>query len=131
MPRKPRKDNYRTEMSLAAKLDQLAAFEEYSADILPALQAAVRQGKSAGDIRAMVTAVAAAKLATALVKETDPMKILALAKDIFDRSEGKATEKVEITSKLEKLSDNDLDALLKSKTSSASEASSEAEETQH
>lgn len=127
-----RKDNYRTEARAVATIDKLAAFEEFSQDILPALRDAVKAGKGAKDIYAMAAAIAAAKVVSVAVKSTDEKNVLAAAKDILDRDMGKAKESVDITGKLEKLPEQDLDALLLSKLASVgAPASTEEEEGVH
>lgn len=96
----------------ASTLDALQEFEDFQSTILPKLRQAIKKGSSAEDIYKMVTAAAAGKIATMALTESDPIKALALCKDILDRSQGKAKESVAITAKYEKLSDQELDSML-------------------
>ena len=96
-------------------MDELTAFEDFKETILPALQKAVREGVTADEIYQKFQSHAAARAVSIAMKEVDSSKALAAIKDILDRSGGKAAEKREITHKLERLPDEQLDALLLSK----------------
>ena len=97
---------------MVKRLDALAQFEEFEDTILPKLRAAIKAGKKAEDIYDMVTAAAAGKIATLAITEKDSAKALALCKEILDRSGGKARERVDITSRYEKMTDEELDRQL-------------------
>jgi signal recognition particle receptor subunit beta len=108
--KRPRSNN--TEYAMASALDKLAAYEEFCKDILPSLQKAIKEGRSAEDIYKMAESIAAARAVTIAATEQDSGKALAAIKDIMDRTQGKAKERVETTHKYEKLKDEELDALL-------------------
>lgn len=131
MSRKRPKSNVQ-EHIMAAALDELAAFEDFKDGLLPFLRDAIKKGWTAEQIQnhpKLQSALMARQMSIAL-KEGDSSKALAAIKDIRDRSEGKARERIELTSKLEKTPDDQLDALIKSKLASAkaSAASASAEE---
>lgn len=108
-------ENPQEERTIEA-LGDLAEFERFQAEVLPKLRDAVlNKGASAKDILDMVQTVAAARLGTMVVTEQDSGKALAAIKDILDRTQGKATEKREISHKFEKLKEEELDALLQSR----------------
>ncbi len=102
------------ELQMVNKLDDLAEFEEFQEHILPKLRAAIKAGKSAEDIYKMATSAAAGKIATMAIRETDPLKALALCRELLDRSGGKATERREIKAEITQLSEAELDALIES-----------------
>lgn len=103
------------ENDAAGDLDRLALFEEFEKDILPQLKADLRRGLSASEIYAKYASMAAARQVSIALTDPQSSVAQAAAKDILDRDQGKAKEKVEITGKLQKMSDDDLDALLMSK----------------
>lgn len=108
-------------------LDKLAEFEEFTHAILPKLRAMLKDGASADEILSFSQAAAAARVVTIAATEIDSSKALAASKDILDRTQGKATEKQEVTHRLEKLDDAQLDALLLSKLKEAGEISNDEE----
>lgn len=120
--RKQRALNQATEDRLAAALDELAAFQEFKAEFLPQIRADLRAKKSAREIMQKYSAMAAARMVMVALTAADPTKAASAAKDIMDRAEGKATEKVEVQHKYGELKDDELDALLESKLKEANGA---------
>jgi hypothetical protein len=102
------------EKRMVNALDDLADYEEFKESLLPELREALKRGMKAEDITARFAALAAARLATIVAKEPDSTKAMAAAKDILDRSVGKAKERQEVTHKYSKLKDEELDSLLMS-----------------
>jgi len=96
-------------------LDKLAAFEEFTQDILPKLREMMKAGADSESMRAQVAPYLTAKALTLALKEQDSARALALIKDQLDRVEGKAKERVENTHKFQNMPEQDLDALLLSK----------------
>lgn len=117
--RRPRDNN--AEIRIAKALDDLAAFEEFQAELLPALRGAIQAGKTADDIYKMAEAMAAARAVTIAATEKDSGKALAAIREVLDRSKGKATERREIAHKYEKLKDEELDALILSELAESGE----------
>lgn len=109
-------------------IDDLAEFDSFRNELLPALRQALKDGKSAEDIYSMASAAAAARAVTIAVKEEDSGKALAAIKEILDRDKGKAKERQEVTHKLEKLPEEQLDALLLSKLGSLEEGEADTDE---
>lgn len=108
---KPRPNH--VENAMAETLDQLAEFESLRRDLLPKLLQAVRDGKSAEEIIETGKAVAAARLVS-MSTSSDDRAAYAAVKEILDRTMGKATEKKEITHRLDRLSDEQIDAMVMS-----------------
>lgn len=100
------------EDGLLEALDQLAMFEDFQRDMLPKLQALVKQGARTEEILEMGRALAVARLVTIAATEADSGKALAAVREILDRKEGKVTEKREVTHKMSQLKDEELDALV-------------------
>lgn len=96
-------------------VDSLAQFEQFKAEILPALQEELLKGTDAEVLVKKFDSHAVARIISIVMTEKDSGKALAAAKEILDRSQGKAAQKVETTHRFEKLDDNELDALLKSR----------------
>lgn len=93
-------------------MERLAAFEQFNEEILPILQEDVRKKVPAKDVLQKVMTLAAARLATLAMTESDPTRALAIIKEIFDRVEGKSVERAERKHKFENLKPDQLDALL-------------------
>lgn len=122
MSRKQPKSN-KQEYLLAAALDERAAFEDFKESLLPFLRDALKKGWTADQIQShpkLQSALMARQMSIAL-NDKDTSKALAAIKDIRDRTEGKARERLEVTSKLDKTPEDQLDALIKSKLKAASE----------
>lgn len=105
------------EHKLVMALDDLAAFEQWQEDILPILQTALKEGWTAEKIfnHPKAQALLAARQLTIGIMSPDPGKALAAITDVMNRTIGKPTDKVEVKGKLEKMSDDELDALLAAK----------------
>jgi hypothetical protein len=109
------------EAIMAAALDERAAFEDFKESLLPFLRDALKKGWTAEQIQnhpKLQSALMARQMSIAL-NDKDTSKALAAIKDIRDRTEGKARERLEVTSKLDRTPDEQLDALIKSKLASA------------
>lgn len=92
--------------------EDLKEFEEFKNDTLKSIRKDLKKGLSAEEIRKKYTAILQARLITAALTTEDESKALAISKDVLDRVEGKAKESTEVTHRLEKLSDKELDALI-------------------
>jgi ribosome-binding protein aMBF1 (putative translation factor) len=99
---------------MAQTLDDLKEFEEFRNETLKSLRKDLKNNLSADAIRKKYTAILQARLISSALTTEDDAKALAIAKDVLDRVEGKAKESQEVTHRLEKLSDKELDALLQS-----------------
>lgn len=100
----------RQEESMVEALDDLALLQEMRATYIPALRKLVEGGAPSEQILKLVESMAAARLASEAALSADFN--LAAIKELFDRTKGKAKESKELTHRLEKLPDSDLDALL-------------------
>lgn len=93
-------------------IDQLADFEEYRSQLLPELAKLVKGGAPTKDILERGKALAVARLALIAVNDADPKTALNAIKEILDRTDGKVTEKREVTHAMSQLKDEELDALV-------------------
>lgn len=93
-------------------LDELAMQEELFSGVLLGIRKDIKEGLSAEDILQKYAHIAAARVVTVALTDADSGKALAASKDILDRHLGKAREKKEITHKLDKVDEKQLDAIL-------------------
>jgi hypothetical protein len=112
-------DNY-----MAGLMDELEEFEEFKTQFLPLLRQDLKQGLSPEAIRDKYASLAQATVVAALANP-DPKVRQAAAKDLLDRAEGMARQRIEQTHKLEKLPDDQLDAMILSLSSSEEETQDE------
>lgn len=92
--------------------DELCEFEEFRQEILPALRADIRLGKSPKELREKYLALMTARqISIGLTNENAAVALTAI-KDLQDRAEGKAVEKKVVTHQYAELKDNELDAML-------------------
>lgn len=112
-------------------IDNLRQFEEFKTEILPKLRKMMKEGKQAEDIIAFAQTFAAARLVSDALTNEDAAQALKSVKEVLDRGMGKPKERQEVTHKLEKLRDEELDALLQSKLAEASEADDADTATEH
>lgn len=115
----------RYENRMARSLDRLADLESFAEMFLPAIRGDLKSGMSADEIYDKYKSIAAARVATIVVSEIDSSKALTAAKELLDRSGGKAAEKKEVTHKYERLKDEELDSLLLTEASDMSGGSDE------
>jgi hypothetical protein len=97
--------------NLVKNFDSLVAYEEFCEQILPALRKDLKNGLTDEEILAKWKPVAAAR-AVSLVGSLQDAVALAASKDILDRTQGKAVERRVVAHRLERLPDEQLDALL-------------------
>jgi hypothetical protein len=102
----------KAQRQMARTIDALSQFQEFQRDILPALQRAVKAGKSAEDIAKIGSAAAMARAVTLALTEEDSSKALGYIKEVNDRAHGKPGQKTEVTTKFEKLGDEDIDRMV-------------------
>jgi len=121
--RRPKYNNM--EHKMVRSLDQLADYESFTESVAPLLRQAIQEGWSAEKIERdpRIQALLVARQLSIALTDKDTGKAMAALKDARDRTTGKATEKIDITTKMEKLSDNELDALLLSKMSESESSS--------
>ena len=98
------------EKKMVRGLDDLAMFEELQASVIPQLRALIKKGASSEEILEAGRAIAVARLVS--MAALDPEANLGAIKELLDRVHGKSTEKKDITHKLGRLKDEEVDALL-------------------
>lgn len=94
--------------------DKLVAFEEFEQQILPALVKDLKSGMTPSQLREKYDSIVQARAITTALTEADSGKAMTAVKDILDRTHGKAVEKKEVTHRLQEVSDQELDAIIKS-----------------
>lgn len=106
-------NGYVEDRQMARLIDELQDFEDFRESILPALRADLKKGLSTKEMREKYKSLVQARVLTTAITSDDG-RAMAAAKDILDREEGKPTEKKEITHRYADMSDEELDAILKS-----------------
>lgn len=99
---------------MARNLDTLSEMEDFHNTVLPKLRRMLEKGEDAAKMYESFQSLIAARVITKALTTTDGKEMLAAAKEILDRGVGKPTENVNVTSRYEALTDEELDALLKS-----------------
>jgi hypothetical protein len=99
---------------MVRNIDKLARMEELFSDLEPQLLAALQSGASADEIYSKFERLAAVRAVHIAMREKDPGKAMAAIRDILDRRQGKPTERKEISHRLGKMQDQELQALLAS-----------------
>lgn len=119
-----------TENRLVRALDDLAEFERYQEEVLPILRQAVLEGWTAERINShpKIQAMVAARQVTIALFDKDSARAHSAITDLRNRAEGKPKEKLEVTSRVSKMSDDELDALLLSEVRTLDEDSGEPDE---
>lgn len=112
----------------ARTLDELALYDEMTIGVLSGIKKDLAQGLSAEQILEKYAPLAAARVTSIALTEADSGKALAAAKDILDRSKGKAVERKQITHHLERLDERQVDAILLSELEGLELGEAEAEE---
>lgn len=114
MPKKRRFSGItsRVESQMVRSLDKLARYEEIIQGLPKDLVDAFANGTPAEELYKQHANVAALRVLQILFTEKDSSKALSAARELLDRTYGKATERKVIKHQLEELSDNELDALL-------------------
>ncbi len=110
-PRTNRSENKTIEL-----IDKIRKFADFEKTILPALQDDVKAGMGPKELRTKYASLVQARIISEALNNPDGGKALVAAADIINRSEGKATEKKEVTHRFDSLSDEELDAVLESET---------------
>lgn len=111
--------------AMANNMDARAEFDDFCNTVLPKLRRMVSENKGAGDMYSEFQALIAARVITEALTNGDAKTALMAAKEILDRGLGKAKETLDINSRYEKLSDADLDQLLKSEQAALLERESD------
>lgn len=100
------------EDSMINMIDKLAEYEAFVKDIPKELRQAILDGISSKALYKKYENIAAVRVVQILMTEKDSTKALAAAKELLDRTHGKATEHRNIKHSLDELPDKELDALL-------------------
>lgn len=109
------------ENHMAENLDLLAQFEGFTKDIPKALREALLSGADASALYEQYASIAAVRVVQILTTEPDSSKALAAAKELLDRTYGKAKETREVKHSMQKVTDDELDSMIISLEAEASE----------
>lgn len=109
-----RRNGDAADTGMTSLVDALQEFEDFKEKILPAIKMDLMSGMSSKELREKYAALVTARQITTAVASSDEGRASAAAKDIIDRTEGKATERREVTHKYADLKDEELDAILAS-----------------
>lgn len=113
MPNIPNKRPRRIKRDLEDQLEELELYAEFKSKIMPELRAMLLSGAKDKDILAHYTPQVSARLVTIALTDPDNAKALLAIKDLLDRVNGKSTEHKEIRHQFDSLTDEQLDALIK------------------
>lgn len=92
--------------------ETLAQFEEFQAEILPALRNDMSSGMTAEELYKKYQALAAARGISIALGEANSATALSAVREILDRTQGKATENKQVEHKFSKMKDEEIDAVL-------------------
>lgn len=96
----------------ARNIDDLALHDELMGGLLGVIRDDLRAGLPAEKILTKYANIAAARVATIAATDADSGKALAASKDILDRVYGKAREIKDVTHRLDKVDERQIDAIL-------------------
>lgn len=92
----------------------LQAFETFKETILPAIRKDLTNGFTAKQLREKYAALVQARQITTALSSEDAGLAASVSKDVIDRVDGRATEKKVVEHKFSELSNEELDAIIKS-----------------
>lgn len=116
---------HRQDAEMARNLDDLAKFEEFEDTILPIMKKALKEGKSGPELFKLVESYAAARAISIGLTSADEGKALAAVQDILNRVHGKSKETININTKYEQMTDEELDRLARSEEEQLEQLSKE------
>lgn len=93
-------------------LDELAVFDEMLGGVLEGVRQDIRKGATTDQLLEKYANLALARIITVAVSDADSGRALSAAKDIMDRARGKAKETKDVTHRLAKVDERQIDAIL-------------------
>lgn len=100
------------EESRARNIDDLVMYDDLMQGILSSVKKDLAAGLTGVEIMNKYAAIAAARTVSIAATEADSGKALQASKDIMDRAYGKAKETKDVTHRLDKVEEKQIDALL-------------------
>ena len=97
---------------MAKNIDDLAEFEAFFNEVPRKLRELVLSGATPEDIRKATATLREARIAAIALTDPDAKTALAAIKDMTDRDEGKAKETKEISHRLGRLPEEEIDAVI-------------------
>lgn len=107
------RNSHSAEMKQNKLHSDLAQFEDYQT-ILKSIRQDLKNGLTEKQLQLKYAPLAQARIISEMLTNEDGAKALAAARDLLDRTNGKATEKKEVSHRFADMSDKELDAVLKS-----------------
>ena len=105
-----RKSSNKVEQNLVSELDEVLGYEQYKS-LLKDLKHALKTNEDPQKVMERAKTYAAVRLASMAATEEDNYKALAVIKELFDRTDGRPTQKQEIEHKYDQLTEEQLDAV--------------------
>lgn len=99
---------------MADGMDLISDFEEFCAHLSPSIRRDLCKGMTEKQILEKYKPVAAARLASIAGTSSRDGVALAAAKDVLDRTSGKAVERKDVTHRMGSLPERELDSLIMS-----------------
>lgn len=100
------------EESRARNIDDLVMYDDLMQGILSSVKKDLAAGLTGVEIMNKYASIAAARTVSIAATEADSGKALQASKDIMDRAYGKAKETKDVTHRLDKVEEKQIDALL-------------------
>lgn len=116
-PKKERRTGQEEQDAAANLIEELKAFEEYKLEILPMLRSDIKNGTPPEEMRKKYQSYIEARKISIALTDQDSAIALSAARELTDRTEGKAVERKQVTHKYANLKDEELDAILTSEIS--------------
>lgn len=112
----------------ARNIDDLALHDEMMMGILGSVKQDLALGLTSEEIMKKYSGIAAARIVSIAATEADSGKALAAAKDLMDRVHGKARETKDVTHRLDKVNEREIDAILLTELEALEVSSEESED---
>ena len=107
----------RQEREALSRIDDVSEFEQFRSEVLPKLRQMMYRNASAKEIADFARARMLARATTIALTSVDEKTALSAVKEVLDRGDGKATETKKI--EMNKMSDEELDSLIKAEMEAA------------
>lgn len=100
------------EESRVRSLDDLTLHDDLMMGVLGGVKKDLASGLTSEEILTKYAALASARIVSIAATDADSGKALAAAKDVLDRTQGRAVERKQIDHRLSKLDEKQIDAIL-------------------
>jgi hypothetical protein len=114
------------EENTAGLIDKLIEFEDFKTNIMPMFRKAVKEKKSASEIYKMAQSMVAARMVTDALIAPRISDRIAAGKEVLDRGVGKAADNININKRFEEMTDEEIEAALRTKREEIADIESDA-----